>query len=68
MIETKTGFSKGDIVMVFGQPMKLKYPIGQARLVDKISEHDDLEHWHVEFLNDEGRTYPQFIRKLNGEK
>ena len=59
---------KDDIMMIFGQPLKLTHPRGQAKLVEKISETGILEHWYVEFLNDEGHTYPQFIRKPDGKK
>jgi hypothetical protein len=68
MIETKKCFEPGDVVMIFGQPMKLTHPIGQAKLVKKISENEILEHWFVEFLNDEGHTYEAFIKKLDGKK
>lgn len=63
-----TEHKAGDIINIFGNPIKLTSPIGQARLVSKISEHECLEHWNVEFLNDEGHTYPQFIRKDNGKR
>jgi hypothetical protein len=68
MIETKKHFEAGDVCMVFGQPLKLASPIGQAKLVKKISENEIMEHWFVEFLNDEGHTYEAFIKKLNGKK
>ena len=68
MIETKKCFEPGDIVMVFGNPMKLTHPIGQARLIKKISETDTIEHWRIQYLNDENNTYDQFIKKLNGKK
>ena len=64
-------WKENDIVTIFGNPVKLTYPIGQARLVKKISDDTSentqiLEQWQVEFLDDEGRTYNQFIRK-NGK-
>ena len=58
---------EGDIVMVFGQPIKLTHPIGQARLVKKIKDQGSIELWHVEYTNDEGHTYEAFIKK-DGKK
>ena len=55
---------QGDIVMVFGDPINLKYPIGQAKLIRKISDCNDyVQQWNVEFLDDEGHTYPALIKK-----
>ena len=68
MIETKKCFEPGDVVMIFGQPMKLTHPIGQARLIEKIFETDTIEHWRIQYLDDENNTYDQFIKKLNGKK
>lgn len=60
----------GDIQMIFGNPVKLEYPIGQARLVKKLSDCNEnlvpmfhVEQWEVEFLDDEGHTYPALIKK-----
>ena len=55
-----------DIVMIFGEPIKLTHPIGQARLLQKISENEVLEYWKIQYLNDENNTYFQSIRK-NGK-
>jgi len=61
----------GDIVMVFGNPVKLTNPIGQARLVKKLPNNATnpiiIEHWQIEFLDDEGHTYNQFIRNSDGK-
>lgn len=57
---------KDDIMMVFGNPVKMKYPIGQAKLIKKISDCNEsqvVEYWEVEYLNDEGHTYPALIKK-----
>ena len=61
----------GDIVMVFGNPIKLTNPLGQARLVKKLPDNATnnpiiIEHWEIEFLDDEGHTYNQFIRNADG--
>ena len=54
---------ENDIVTVFGDPIHLKHPIDQARLVKKISDQGDLEHWYVEYINDEGHKYDALIKK-----
>ena len=56
-------WKENDIVMVFGNPIKSEYPIGQAKLVEKVMDKGEIELWHVEYLNDEGHTYEAFIRK-----
>jgi nuclear transport factor 2 (NTF2) superfamily protein len=61
-------WKKNDIVTIFGNPVKLEYPIGQARLVKKLSDCDEstiAEQWEVEYLDDEGHTYPALIKKEN---
>jgi len=53
----------GDIVMVFGNPVNLTYPIGQATLIKKTGEKcGKIEHWEVEYLDDPGHTYAALIR------
>ena len=64
---TKTNYEIGDVVMVFGQPLKLKSPIGQAKLIKKISDNEILEHWYVEYLNDEGHNYEAFIKRADNK-
>ena len=56
----------GDIQMIFGNPAKCIYPIGQARLIEKLSETEILEQWQIEYLDDEGRFYTTLIKKTNG--
>ena len=53
----------GDIIQTFGNPIKLEHPIGQARLIKRLSDHDELERWEVEYLDHEGYTYNVFIKK-----
>jgi hypothetical protein len=56
----------GDIVTIFGNPIKLEYPVGQARLVKKSSDCNKsqiVEQWEVEYMDDEGHTYPALIKK-----
>jgi hypothetical protein len=55
---------KGDIVMIFGNPLKCEFPIDQARLIELITDGNELQKWKVEFLNDEGHFYNRFIKKL----
>ena len=59
---------EGDIITAFGNPVKCTHPIGQAKLIKKISEHSNLlENWWIEYLNNPGRQYTCLIRKPNGE-
>ena len=54
---------ENDIVTIFGDPVHLKYPIDQARLIKKLSEHGILEQWSIEYINDEGHKYTASIKK-----
>jgi hypothetical protein len=61
---------KGDIVMVFGNPIKLQQPIGQARLIKKLPStnlNSVLEQWQIEYLDDEGHVYEALIKKTKDE-
>ena len=58
----------GDIIQTFGNPIKLEHPIGQAKLIKKLSDHDELERWEVEYLDHEGYTYNIFIKKNGTHK
>ena len=60
----------GDIVMIFGNPIKLEHPIGQARLIKSISGHPIklLEYWDVEYLDNPDHHYQALIRVDNGKK
>jgi len=56
----------GDIVMVFGNPIKLENPIGQAKLVLLLSTHPtNLEYWEVEYLDSPDYRYQALIKKDN---
>jgi hypothetical protein len=58
----------GDIVMIFGNPIKLEHPIGQARLVSLLSSHPtNLEYWEVEYLDSPEHRYQALIKKDNGK-
>jgi len=59
---------KDDIVTIFGDPVHLKYPIDQAKLIKKLSDHGVLEQWTVEYLNDLGHKYTVTIKKQNEDK
>lgn len=57
----------GDVVMIYGSPVKKEWPIGEAKLLSKMSPRSDtLEYWQVEFVNDPGHAYNQFIPAENG--
>jgi len=58
----------GDIVTIFGNPIKLEHPVGEAKLIKPISRENKLEQWEVEYLNDEGHTYMVLIKKDDGKK
>ena len=53
----------GDIVMIFGNPIRLEHPNGQARLIQKLTDNGKLEQWQVEYLDDEGHFYNALIKK-----
>jgi len=58
----------GDIVMIFGNPIKLEYPIGKAKLISLLSSHpENLEFWEIEYLNDPNHHYQALIKKDNGK-
>lgn len=57
----------GDVVMIYGLPTKKQEPIGKAKLISKMSPRSDtLEYWVVEFLDQPGITFNQFIPADNG--
>ena len=59
----------GDIVMVYGNPVKKEAPIGEAKLISKLAARNKkLEYWQVAFVNDENVTFNVFINtEQNGE-
>lgn len=54
----------GDIVQTFGNPVTSQTPLGQVRLIKKLSYEGDigLENWQVEYLDDEGYIYNFMIK------
>ena len=56
----------GDIVVIFGSPIKCESPIGQARLHKKISDLGAVEEWLVEYLDQEEQLYNALIKKTDG--
>jgi hypothetical protein len=56
---------QGDIVTIFGNPLGLKNPVGQARLVNPIQKFSSIELWEVEFTDQEGMLFKKLIRNLN---
>jgi hypothetical protein len=59
---------QGDIVTIFGNPLGLKNPMGQAKLVNPIQKFTSIEIWEVEFTNYEGMLFKKLIRNLNYKK
>jgi hypothetical protein len=54
----------GDVLMIFEDPMQLKGPKGQARLLRFIKEASPIcEEWIVEYLDDEEQQYTALVRK-----
>lgn len=54
----------GDVVMIFGNPVKLESPIDEAKLIEKKSDlPGNLEEWWIEYPNDPGRQYVALIKK-----
>jgi hypothetical protein len=61
----------GDIIMIFGNPVTLEHPIGQARLIKKISTTEqtpELEQWTVEYLCSPEHFYTALIRNSNAKR
>lgn len=58
----------GEVRMIYGNPIKLEYPLGKAQLVSQMTCHNEkLEYWNVNFLDEENITRPVLIKKENGE-
>ena len=56
----------GDIVVIFGNPIKLEHPIGQARLISLLSSNPkNLEYWEVEYLDSPDHKYQALIKKTD---
>jgi hypothetical protein len=52
----------GDIITVYGNPIKKEHPIGEAKLISKLSvRNPKLEYWQVQFVNDPFVTFDVFI-------
>jgi hypothetical protein len=59
----------GDIVTVYGNPVKKESPIGEAKLISKLSVRSKkLEYWQVAFVNDENVTFDVFINTEKDDK
>jgi hypothetical protein len=59
---------QNDIVTIFGDPLGLKNPVGQAKLVNPIQKFTSIEIWEVEFPENEGMLFKKLIRNLNYNK
>ena len=53
----------GDVVMVYADADKCRYPIGQATLIRQEEQFAKLELWWVEYLDYPGRNYKVFLHK-----
>jgi hypothetical protein len=54
----------GDIIQTFGNPVKLEYPIGQAKLIEKKKTFTSFEWWVVEYLDEPDHQYTILIKKI----
>lgn len=55
----------GDILMIYTDPINLKAPQGQAKLIKYNWLADGgLELWDVEFLDQPGKVYPRLIKPI----
>lgn len=48
---------KGEILMIYEDPLTQTKEEGWAKLLRKIMEHDRSEYWRVEFLDDDSVAY-----------
>jgi hypothetical protein len=59
---------EGDVRMIFGNPMDIKCPLGQAKLIKKLGDYGKVfENWLVEYLDDPNHHYNALIKKTDGE-
>ena len=54
---------EGDIVMAFGDPIRLRIPLGQVRLIKKLGDYGRVEEWNIEYLNSPGHYYNLMLHK-----
>lgn len=54
----------GDIVMVFGNPITLQCPVGQAKLILLQKDMEVVQEWKVQYLDDESNEYNVLIKKV----
>lgn len=53
----------GDTVMIYSDPFWTRYPEGQAKLIEKISDHaPHFQYWKVEFLDCPNKTFERLIK------
>lgn len=52
---------KGDVVMVYHDPVTEQKPDGKAELLKLLFVQGELEYWKVQFLDD-GMVTPRFIK------
>jgi hypothetical protein len=56
----------GQIKMIYGNPFKEEYPIGEARLINKTDcSTPKIEQWQVAFLDEPEITRVVLIKKEN---
>jgi|WetSurSiteA1Bulk_404760.scaffolds.fasta_scaffold103748_2 hypothetical protein len=55
----------GDIVTVYLDAARCRYPQGQATLIRKLEEYGGLEMWEVEYLDYPHKTFDVFLKQPN---
>jgi hypothetical protein len=57
----------GDIIQTFANPIKCEYPIGQAKLLEKVEDYGILQGWWVAYLDDPEHSYYTLIKPIENE-
>lgn len=59
----------GDIEMIFGNPNKMDFPIGQAKLLEKVGDvNGKFEEWWVEYLDSPDHKYISLLKAPDNGK
>ncbi len=61
-MDTQRNFKQGDVVMIYGNPVKQENPIGKAKLISKLAARSaKLEYWQIEYIDSPAHKYEAFI-------
>lgn len=53
----------GQIVMTYADPTNQTHPIGQAKLIELVKDHVNLERWKVSYLDGPNNECEILIKK-----